>query len=710
MSFMTLKLVAPGVKAVQTPTVVQAGIVASNLIRWREGLPEKLGGWQTFFNFPVPGFVRELWPWEDLDSVSHLAAAGDSGLIVLTGNTVQTIGPLFNTRQPTAFETTAGSSWVLVDDVGSNASIYEVVTLQTPVSIGGIVIWPGNYPVVHVGSPDQYTIDVSGFALTPLIAATSDSTAVPCVLTTTVGQAVITAVLPNSIGSLPPLLYVGATFSIVLPTVIGGLTLFGFYTVASVIDANTFTFMAANQALTADTQNYGNVPDPGIQLTQWVVVVQQPPGGGWGDGPYGGFVPPEDGTTAWGTAPAPPPITGELVTAVDWTMENFGSQLLANPEDGPIFHWDPTTGLQNMQVIVPAPSKAHGIFVAMPEQMVVAYGASTLGVQDPMLVAWCDAGNFNDWYPTANNQAGSYRLSRGSRIVGALQGPLQCMLWTDVGLWLMQYIGYPDVWGFLEISRGCGLIAKKAVTVVGTQVFWMSRDGFWVYAGGGAMRLQCDVWDILKANLNLNFLRNIRCGANTGFDEVTWHCPSMASTSGENDIYVKFNVVTNEWDYGYQQVSEWVDQNVFGNPISAMPTAPSASGGTQSLIMQHEEVPDANGQPLQYMLKTGYFQLSEAQDYVFCDYCIPDFKWKRFAQAQTVSAQIQLTFYVQEYPDDDLQPPIAIGPVTVTNRSGAIDIRCRGRYFSLEIAGNDLGSFMRLGGLKFRIAPDGRNG
>ena len=273
-------------------------------------------------------------------------------------------------------------------------------------------------------------------------------------------------------------------------------------------------------------------------------------------------------------------------------MDNWGSQLLANPQDEPLFHWDPTTGLGAATVLLPAPQIVHGMFVAMPQQMIVAYGASTGGVQDPLLVAWCDAGNFNVWTANVNNEAGTYRLTRGSKIVGGIQGPLQCMLWTDVGLWLMQYIGYPNVWGFLEISRGCGLIAKKAVNVVGTNVYWMSRDGFWVYAGGGAMRLQCDVWDILKNNLNLNFLQNIRCCPNTGFDEVSWECPSTASASGENDIYVKFNVVTNEWDYGYLAMSEWIDQNVFGNPISAMPTLPDASGDPQSLIMQHEEVPE----------------------------------------------------------------------------------------------------------------------
>jgi hypothetical protein len=757
MSFVTLKLAAPGVKKVQTLTQVMAEIVKSQAIRWREGLAEKLGGWAAFFDFPLPGPVRELWAWEDLNSISHLAAAGDQGITAITNSSEKTVGPLFQNRHPSAFATTAGSSLVVVTDVGSNTSTYDAITLQTPVSVGGIVIYPGNYQIVAVGSPDSYTIQIS-----PTAASTS-STDHPATIASTVSSASFTTTLANHGFS------VGQTFAIVLPTLVGGVTLQGFYVVASVkaaatasasaafttgstftvgtaptgvvagslitdinsglpigtfvsisgttvtiLEANPlhpvasgdalsfasgrFTFMGQNQATAIDSQLYGNVASPGYQLEQWVIITQQPPGGGWGDGGWG--------LGSWGESVPPPPVTGTPLTAVDWCMENFGSALIINPEDGPIFSWDPTTGLNNAVLIVPAPAKAHGFFIAMPQQMIVTYGASTFGVQDPMLVAWSDAGSDQVWIANVNNQAGTYRLTRGSRIVGGLQGPLQCILWTDVGMWLMQYIGYPDVWGFLEIARGCGLIAKKACVVCGVNVYWMALDSFWVYSGAAAQQIQCDVWDVLKNNINTAFYRNIRSAANTLYNEVSWFYPSIASTSGENDSFIKLNIQTGEWDYGKLAVSEWIDQNVFGYPMSAMPAPTGPSG---SIIMQHEISPDANGQPLPYSLTTGYFQLSEAEDFVFCDYCIPDFKWKRFPQAPSTSAQIQLTFFVNDWPDDDLNPPIAIGPITVTNRSDAVDIRCRGRYFSLQIAGNDLGSFMRLGGVKFRIAPDGRN-
>jgi hypothetical protein len=88
---------------------------------------------------------------------------------------------------------------------------------------------------------------------------------------------------------------------------------------------------------------------------------------------------------------------------------------------------------------------------------------------------------------------------------------------------------------------------------------------------------------------------------------------------------------------------------------------------------------------------------------------LPDFRWRRWQQPQNVSAQVQITLYTAEEPDDPEDQWVAYGPFIVTNATGGIEPRARGRYFFAEIQGNDTGSFARLGGLKFRFAPDGRN-
>src|SRR5580692_12468304 len=199
MPFMTARLAAPGVKVLQTPTMLPANIVESQNIRWRGGLPEKLGGWSSFYNFPIAGLTRELWAWADLDGTNHVAAAGTGGVTAITGNLQTVITPLFNDVQVAAgsFSFTEGSSLVTVNAIGSNATTYESITLQTPVSGGGIALYPGNYDIVEVPSPDQFVIKLSPLPgqTTPQVAlVTGDSTQI-AVFDTTADIATITVTL-----------------------------------------------------------------------------------------------------------------------------------------------------------------------------------------------------------------------------------------------------------------------------------------------------------------------------------------------------------------------------------------------------------------------------------------------------------------------------------------------------------------------------------
>jgi hypothetical protein len=435
------------------------------------------------------------------------------------------------------------------------------------------------------------------------------------------------------------------------------------------------------------------------------------------------------------------PITPVGVTAPDWCLVNFGQNLIAQAEGFGIYEWDIGSG--GPAALIPGktaagvamswigpPSRTTGMFLAMPQQQLVAYGCSGVpdatthveGPFDPMLVRFSDNATQSDWVASVANQAGSFRLPRGSRIVAGIQAPMQAMLWTDIGLWMMTYIGYPDVWGFSEVAQECGLIAKKAVGVCGGQVFWMSRDRFWTFTSGQVAPLPCEVYDAIFQNLNINLVSKIRCGTNAGFDEVFWFYPSLAtqhpSALQENDSFVKFNRVTGEWDYGTPidvfggnangglMVSDWIDMNVFGHPISAM----TGATGTVSQLMMHETGRDADTAAMDWWFRTGLFLLSEGEDFIFVDRCRPDFRWRQFSDAASSSAQIQITLYSQDDSDNPTKPPVAYGPFLCSASSGPFDPRARGRYFSFKVEGDDLGSFARLGAVKFRFQPDGRAG
>lgn len=693
MPFSTVKLL-PGVKAEVTPTLNEAGISSSNMIRFLNGLPQKLGGWTIFNTGNVFSIPRALCAWEDLNSAFHLGIGTDASVGVVTDGFFQDTSPGSTTTNPAVdFSTVSGSNIVTIVDTGSNTTIYDVIILETPVSIGGLVLY-GVYPVVDAQSADQYQIDASALAT----ATVSNAGAVPS-YTTVSSSSRVTVTLDNHGYS------VGSTYAAPVSTTVGGLTIQGLFYVVSVTDANNFVIGLPNLA-TASTSASMNGGD--AQIVYWIASAPSPPGSGYGDVGYG-----EGG---YGSGIAPPSHVGTEIGATNFSMFNWGSTFVYNPTGYGIFIWSPTSGLRGGQLLAIDPNTpvaCTGIFLAMPEQQIVAYGASVLGVLDPMLVAWCDNGNYNVWTAAVSNQAGTFRLTRGSRIVGGLQGPQQALLWTDVGLWAMQYIGYPLVYGFNEIAQGCGLIAKEAAAVLGETVFWMSQRGFFTLAAGAVAPIPCDVWDVIFQNINVAEIAKIRAAPNSQFNEVSWFFTSASSGATENDTYVKYNVVTGVWDYGTLSRSCWIDQNVFGPPMGGGPGTGSDwasgwgsdwGGSVYALIYQHETAPDAASAAIDSWFETGFFMLSDGEDKVFIDYAIPDFKYGPFGAS--LGATMQITLYVADFPEDT---PNVFGPYSITETTRSFAPRCRGRYMAMKVESDDLGSWWRMGGCKFRFAVDGRN-
>jgi hypothetical protein len=340
------------------------------------------------------------------------------------------------------------------------------------------------------------------------------------------------------------------------------------------------------------------------------------------------------------------------------------------------------------------------MFVSTTEQILITYGstlAEQIGVeQDPMLVQWSDSGNFFNFNPLTTDLAGNFVIPIGSKIVAGLAVSNQNFIWTDLDLWIMNFIGFPDVFGFNKIGAGAGAASKHSIMQLRGNVYWMGISNFYSYTSGGVAVVQCPVWDVVFQNLNTAFAHNIRAMPNTPFNEAGWAYPSNASVNGECDSYVKFNIVEpgTPWDYGALPRSAWIDQSVFGPPIGALPSG---------VIMQHETSPDAAGQPLVWSYTTGYFRIAEGEEYAFVDQIRPDFIFGTFGGNN--GAQIQMTFNVTNFSGD---VPQTFGPYTVTQSTEYISTRFRGGLMSITVSGSDLGSFSRLGYVRYRYAPSGR--
>ena len=700
MAHSTLKLI-PGVDVIKTPTLNEAALSSTNLVRFMPdrnnlGLVQKLGGWVAYFNSAYSSTIRALKGWADLNAVNHLAVGCTASLNVLTGNNNQNITPqTYTTNTSPNFSTTSGSTTVTVIDSGIVASIYDYVDYVTPVSVGGIVL-SGPY-LIQSAASTTYTITAETAATSTVAHGGASYT-----FSTTSASPVVTAVLNNHGYS------VGSQFYVGVATTVGGLTLSGLYIVASVVDANTFTFSAQNTA--SSTAGPVSINSGNIRSQFYIAVGPQPTGAGFG---VGGF-----GTGGFGVGTAPAATPGTAITASDWTLDNFGENLIACPAGGPIYFWSPSGSLQNAQILSgQVPLVNDGIFVAMPQRQVIAWGSSFTLQPDPLLIRWSDVADSTVWIGTATNQAGSYRIPTGSKIVTCIQGPQQGLIWTDLDLWSMQYIGAPLVYGFNKIGSNCGAISRKCVGQMGNTIYWMSQKQFFMNAGQGPQPLPCPVWDVIFQNLKsgndangIPYTQHIRCAPNSQFNEIMWFYPS-ANGNGENDSYVKFNTVLNQWDFGSLGRSAWIDQSVLGPPIGA---------GTDNYLYQHEIGNDAASgtttTAMQSSMQTGFFSIAEGDNIMYVDQIWPDMKWGTYSGNQ--NATVNMTLYWTNYAGD---PTVSTGSYAgapsnlvssatfpMTQSTEYISCRIRARLIAVSISSNDVGTFWRLGGIRYRAAPDGK--
>ena len=680
---------------------------------------------------------------------------GGNSLLVVTSGGLTDITPQETTVSvPVNFATTAGSNVVTITDTGRKVTNYDVVDIQTQVAVGGLILF-GQYQCINdSGATNTYTIlamdalgndapalfttgsqSITGASGTGTIATltfagpytfpagsvitvagttpagyngtytvtSSTSTSVSYANTTT--GAATTGTVSNvgsvalfSTTSSSSLVNVtlanhgyaaGDTFPVLIATTVSNVTFYGNYDVLTVLNANQFTIAAST---IASTTTAGLVNSGNVYFLYYNGIGAQVAGVGYGRLAYG--------FGGYGTGIPAASDTGVPITATDWTLDNWGSTLIACPLGGPIFQWDPISGIPIGNVIAAAPPINNGAFVAMPQRQIIAWGSTATGILDPMLVRWCDVGDYNQWTALITNQAGSFRLPKGSRIVQCIQAAQQGLLWTDLGLWSMQYVGPPYVYQFNELGTGCGLVGRKAAISVSGVVYWMGQSQFYKLDANGVQTIRCPVWDVVFQDLDTSNLDRIRVAANSRFGEVAWHFPTVGN-GGENYGYVKYNFVLEQWDYGFNSAanpyvarSAWINESVLGPPIGA---------GLDQYIYQHETSENANGVAMDSYFQTGYFALSDADVKTFIDEVWPDMKWGYYGGSQ--GANILLTFYATDFAG---QAPIAYGPYTLTQATTYISPRIRGRLVSIKIESNDVDSFWRLGNIRYRAQPDGR--
>lgn len=668
-------ILRPGVNTQRTKSLNEAGVSESDFVRYKDGLIQKLGGWSAYYPLTVDSTIREIHAWQSADGLQYLAVGATASLSVIESGSLSNITPLTRTDNFVPdFTSSAGSNVITIVATGSSASLFDVVFFNTQVAIGGTFL-QNAYQIYTVGGSSTYTILSSAPATTNVVSSGN----LP-IFDTTAGSGSVEVTLPDNNYQV----LTGLHYGFYAPTTVGGVTIQGRYQIASISDSTSFMINTPTQASSTATATMNT------SLVQLVYYVGEGPpsaGVGYGLGGYG------LGGYGRGSVTSSSLARGTAITATDWTMDNWGEILLACPYGGPVYSWSPNSGFTTAIVVPTAPFFNGGIFISQPQQILVCwYSVQSTGVQDPLIVRWSDAGDYTNWTVSNQTSAGSFHIPTGSVIKGGLQAPNYGVIWTDVDAWVMQYVGGDVIFNFTRVGSGCGLIGMHAAGVIAGTVYWCGTSNFYVMSDRGVQVLPCTVWDFIFQNLDLDNVSKIRCAPNSMFNEIAWYFPSSSGT-GENDSYVKYNITEGEWDYGSLGRNAWVDVTALGNPIGTDVTA----------IFQHEETNDAAGQPIDAVFQSGYWAIADGNELAFVDWILPDMKFGTYSGSQTAS--VLVSFNVVDYLGDT---PTTYGPYTFTATTDYIPVRLRGRFMSITIQSQDLGSFWRIGRVRYRWAPAGR--
>ncbi len=727
----------PGVNREGTTLANEGGWYDCDKVRFRSGYPEKIGGWAVDSYNTFLGVCRSLWNWITLKGFNLLGVGTNLKFYIENGGAYYDITPIRETNSNPSNQITLaitnGSNLLTITDINAESlQVNDFVTLAGATTLGGNVtaaVLNNEFQIVNVISGTQYQVTLSVTANT----TTSSSTMTGLTIAYQINTGFPIYTIGTGWGTGPWAPYLSTVLTDPFAT--------------DTATPNTITVTQASHGLTTGEYVYfysitdtsvGGVSNAVLQKSFQVTVtgtnsytistVGLPGGtvsatsaseGGTVVVYYPSTTITASATRGWGEGFT----TGIGFQLRLWSQSNFGEDLLFSPRGGALYLWQPGAGASptftTRGTVVSGtdvPSKINEIMVSDSTRIVIAFGCDDYGAygvnpQDPMLIRWTAQESYTDWTPTATNQAGSYRLSHGSLIVGALQTRQEINIWTDAAIYAMQYLGPPFVWGFTLLADNISIASQNAMATAAGVVYWMGVDKFYIYSGR-VETLPCSVRTYIFNDINKEQLAQVQAGTNEAYSEVWWfYCSANSDTV---DRYVIFNYLDRVWYYGTLDRTAWLD-----SPLRPFPIA--ATGG--NLLVYHEAAVDDGStnppSPISCYVQSSDFDIGDGHNYGFVWRLIPDIT---FDGSTTPTPQYPVAVFTmrpRQNPGSAYSTSYADNVTTTQSYAGQqtynvqqfteiVYTRARGRQMAFRISSDTLGTQWQLGTPRIDVRPDGR--
>ena len=688
-----------GVNRENTRYTTEGGWYECDKVRFRQGMPESIGGWVPFSLNTFRGVCRSLWDWVTLVGQNLIGLGTNLKFYINQGGTFNDVTPLRKTTSPMTNNpfTANGTTTVTVTDNAHGCGTGDFVTFS--------------------GATGTYASILNAeFQVTVLTANTYTITTPSALLAGSYGGAAVVAAY--QIGTAPDV-------AVPLTGWGSGLWSSGPWGVGTPSATSTVIRLWSQQ-------NYGQdlVFGPrGGNIYYW-----QPSGATYNRGlalsTLGGTV------SFTVTSPTVVTLTTPLTegTAVQFAVSSGGtlptgisalttyvlfnvSGVTANLLDtaGNLVNVTGAgSGTFSISLLVDCPTVQNGIFVSAINRFVFTLGTNDYGSSalDPMLIRWSDQDNVYVWTPDATNQAGSLRLSHGSEIITEVQTRQEILVFTDSSVFSLQYVGPPVVWASQLLGDNTSIAGPNAAIIASGVVYWMGIDKFYMY-DGRLNTLSCDVRRFIFDDFNATQRAQVYCGTNEGFNEVWWlYC---SANSNHVDRYVIYNYLDRVWYYGTLSRSAWLDSGLQLRPL-ATTYDPVAQTGR---IISHESGLNDNTAgtdvAINAYIGSSESDIQDGHKFGFIWRIVPDLTFANSTNSPTAQVpQVTMTL-IGLYNSGSGAVDTASGTVTkgssyvVTETfTGQIYTRVRGRQMIFKIESNQINTAWQLGAPRIDIRSDGR--
>jgi len=713
----------PGISRDETNYANSGGWFDSNFVRFRNGMPEKIGGWTRVYanQTALTGTCRKLYDWSSIVGTQYLACPTNIKFYVDNSATIIDITPLRRslTLANNPIATTDTSSTIVITDVKHGCVVGDRVTLSGASTTNGILAASLNteHVITSIVDADSYRVLTNG---------TATSTA-------SGGGASVVAKYQFHPGTSTTSVFAGWGSG---PW--GGIS--GSYGWGSGPDTTVTTYYSGLWSVdnygedliacprdVTNSYRLGTTPISTTNTSNVVTVTQTNHGFSSGNAVIVSGV-----TSAIGSIPTGQINGSQTITVINANAYSFTTTSVAGSNDtggsnaniftSSLIYWDITDGdgpAVSLSLLGSAYAKeylpyvAKEILVSDQNRQVIAFGCNPFDVgqtQDPMIVRWSDSSDPTNWDASDTTKtSGERRLSSGSFIVTAAQNREEILIWTDAALFSMVYVGPPDGYGFNIVGTNFDIIGPNSKVVAGAVAYWMGTSNFYSY-NGKIDPMPCTVRDYVFLDISIEDGEKVYCSSDSGNNEIIWFYPSESQGGDpgerENDRYVVYNYMEEVWYYGTLCRSAWIDRRGHENPRAICTDG--------YLYLQESGNDDGSTSPptaLNAYIQSSPMEIEDGDSYMFIKRVIPDITFRNSTGTPTVT----FTIRPQDYPGAETYTGQerdvdrnAAATLTVDRFTNQVFTRLRARSVALRVESDEVGVAWRLGVPRLDMRQDGR--